>query len=223
MAAMVLAVANACVPRDSGSPAAATRTKKIGNTAVSTTAWSAETAQSYIAHARNSGRPRPSRSSHDLAAGVAVTPSSLVRCRCCLASLLTRAPGPPDYAHVSGLAHLCTPAACRLRRRSRARQGYGAGRRVATGGSITAGARLHLESFRGRFLRGPIRERHPVVHREPCVRRRTGARYPDRCRMERGREFTRSPRWSTDRRNRAHHRFPLRFHLCWMADGDTCI
>ena len=62
--AIVFAVANACVPRDSGNPAAATRTKKMGKTAVSTTAWSEETAQSYIAQARSSFRPRPSRSSH---------------------------------------------------------------------------------------------------------------------------------------------------------------
>ena len=42
MAAIVLAVARACVPRDSGRPAAATRMKKIGNTAVNTVVYNAE-------------------------------------------------------------------------------------------------------------------------------------------------------------------------------------
>lgn len=73
-AAIVLAVARAWVPRDSGIPAAATRMKKIGKTATSTVVCTADVAQSYIAQARNSRRPSPSRSSHDdFAAAVAVT------------------------------------------------------------------------------------------------------------------------------------------------------
>ena len=83
IAAIVFAVANACVPRDSGNPAAATRTKKMGKTAVSTTAWSEDTAQSYIAQARSSFRPKPSRSSHvDFAIIASLTRPLRSKCPC---------------------------------------------------------------------------------------------------------------------------------------------
>src|SRR6185503_19103268 len=60
--AIVVAHANRAVATAGGNPAAATALKNGGNTAVMIVDWKEEFAQSYIAHARSSGRLRPRRS-----------------------------------------------------------------------------------------------------------------------------------------------------------------
>src|SRR4029453_15002011 len=59
--AMVVAQANRDVATAGGSPVAAYSLKNGGNTATMTVVQKAEFAQSYIAHARSSGRPNPLR------------------------------------------------------------------------------------------------------------------------------------------------------------------
>src|SRR5471032_1794099 len=60
--AIVVAHAKRAVASGAAIPAAlATALKNGGNTAVMTVDWNAEFAQSYIAHARSSGRLRPMR------------------------------------------------------------------------------------------------------------------------------------------------------------------
>ena len=59
--ASVVAQAKREVATSAGSPAAAYSLKNGGNTATMTVVQNAELAQSYIAQARSSGRPRPSR------------------------------------------------------------------------------------------------------------------------------------------------------------------
>src|SRR6266850_5119175 len=67
--AIVVAHAKRAVATGGGSPAAATALKNGGKTAVMTVDWNAEFAQSYIAHARSSGRLRPMRSRKLMALG----------------------------------------------------------------------------------------------------------------------------------------------------------
>src|SRR5690348_9097229 len=58
---IVVAMLKRAVAVERGSPDAATAEKKIGKMAVTTTTIIAELAQSYMAHARSSGRSRPRR------------------------------------------------------------------------------------------------------------------------------------------------------------------
>src|SRR3954471_4760416 len=67
--ATVVAHAKRAVAIAGGRRAAATALKNGGNTAVMTVDWNAELAQSYIAHARSSGRFKPRRSSRLMSEG----------------------------------------------------------------------------------------------------------------------------------------------------------